>query len=152
MKTVTHPYSAFLRGPGNILPELETADVVLERRDEEDLVLTSQHRAAAREEGLAVTIHLVREVVSSQPELLTSLFSSEFPWLKWLPADDRSTASEELLAELEACASTGILDPFVRTMREWRETAMIWSDPELVRRLQGSFTSDGTEIARPIPS
>ena len=39
--TVQHfAYSAFLRGPSQVLPSPADADVILERRDEENLVLT----------------------------------------------------------------------------------------------------------------
>ena len=39
MATRTYPYSAFLRGPSEVLGALEHAAVVLERRDAENLVL-----------------------------------------------------------------------------------------------------------------
>ena len=43
----TFPYSAFLRGPTRVLPSLIDADVVLERRDEENLVLMRAERFEA---------------------------------------------------------------------------------------------------------
>jgi hypothetical protein len=45
------PYSDFLRGPNKVLPRLDEGDVLLERRDEENLVLTSFRRFASRQRG-----------------------------------------------------------------------------------------------------
>jgi hypothetical protein len=69
--------------------------------------------------------------------------------LRWLPDDDRAQAIDELIGELIAGASTGLLDPFGCAPREWRETAQIWSDPELARRLLGPFPGDGPELWPP---
>lgn len=150
MKSVTFPYSQFLRGPSEVLPELETADVVLERRGGEvNLLLTSVSRAEARAAGMALSARLMADFASEHPGSMVDYFVRELPWMSWLPEDDRELATRELLAELMAGASTGLLDSFARAVKEWRETAEIWSDPELARRLRGPFPGDGPEVSRP---
>lgn len=147
--TTPFPYSTFLRGPSKVLPRLEEGDVLLERRDEENLVLTSFGRFSARQEGMSLAVRLLGDVARSQTELMTSLFAAELPWLRWLPEAEQSQCVDELFGELAAGADTGVLEPFARALAAWRSTAEAWSDPELARRLQGPFDGEGEEISRP---
>jgi len=149
VKTTTFPYSAFLRGPSDVLPQLNEGDVLLERRDEENLVLTSFGRFVARQEGMTFAAHLLGDVVRDQADLMAGLLRRELPWLRWLPDDEQQECVNELLGELAAGAETGVLEPFAHALAAWRSTAEVWSDPELARRLQGAFEGDGDEIARP---
>lgn len=88
-KTTRYSYSAFLRSPTSVLPRLETEDVVLERRNETNLVLTIEPRAGARAEGTAVTGRLLADLERERPEVLAELLERELPWLDWLPAEER---------------------------------------------------------------
>lgn len=152
MKTTPFPYSDFLRGPNKVLPRLDEGDVLLERRDEENLVLTSFRRFASRQEGMSIAARLVADVVRNHPELLAPLLTEELPWIRWLPESDRARCAEDLLGELVAGADTGVLEPFARTLAAWRSTAEVWSDPELARRLHGPFAGDGEQLPRPHPA
>ncbi|MHB8379750.1 MAG: hypothetical protein ACYDB2_07515 [Acidimicrobiales bacterium] len=149
MKTTQAPYSSFLRGPSRVLPSLEDADVVLERRDEDNLVLTTFRRFAAREEGAALAGRLIADVIEVNPSMMDDLLVGEFPWLRWLPDVEQVKALKDIIGELLAGATAGSLEPFVRAIDEWRDTAVIWSDPSLAERLQGSFAGSGDAIERP---
>jgi hypothetical protein len=70
------------------------------------------------------------------------------PWLHWLPDDERWSCINELVLELDAGAATGNLEPFARSLRAWRSTAEVWSDPELARRLSLGFGGDGPVLDR----
>jgi hypothetical protein len=149
MKTTHAPYSSFLRGPASVLPRLDDADVVLERRDEENLVLTTLRRFAAREEGAALAGRLIAKIVEKDPSMIDELLSSEFPWMRWLPDAEKALALADITGELVAGAETGSLEPFDRAVNEWRDTAVIWSDPRLAERLGHSFAGDGEVLLRP---
>lgn len=149
MTTKAFAYSTFLRGPTEVLPQLEECDVLLERRDEENLVLTSLGRFAARQEGMTLAARLLGGVVRDQADMIARLFDVELPWLRWLPEADRKACIDELLGELVAGADTGVLEPFARALAAWRSTAEVWSDPDMARRLRGPFTGDGKAIPRP---
>jgi len=69
----------------------------------------------------------------------------------WLPATERLTCVQELLADLVAGADTGLFIPFARNLASWRSTAEVWSDPRLARELQGPFDGDGPILDRPLP-
>ncbi len=145
----TFPYSAFLRGPSRILPSLADADVILERRDEENLVLMRAERFEAAAMGLRIAARSLAVLARRQRDLAEELLAEELPWLTWLPATERVACVRELLADLVAGADTGLLTPFARNLASWRSTAEAWSDPTLARQLQGPFDGDGPVIDRP---
>jgi PHD/YefM family antitoxin component YafN of YafNO toxin-antitoxin module len=149
MSVRTFSYSAFLRGPSQVLPSLDDADVILERRDEENLVLMREERFEATIAGLRIAARSLAILARRQVELAEELLADEFPWLHWLPEAERVKCVQELLADLVAGADTGLLLPFSRNLASWRSTAEIWSDPELAERLQGPFPGDGPELNRP---
>lgn len=144
------PYSSFLRGPAQVLRALEDADVVLERRDAESLVLTLVHRFEARNEGMAVAARAMHELFLSDPARADVTMMAAVPWLHWLPDGERRICIEQLIAGLDAGAATGNLEPFARALLAWKSTAEVWSDPELARRLTTALPGDGHEIERPI--
>jgi hypothetical protein len=149
MKTTRAPYSSFLRGPASVLPRLDDADVVLERRDEENLVLTTLRRFAAREEGAALAGRLIAKMIEKDRSMIDELLGSEFPWMRWLPDEEKDLALADIIGELVAGAESGSLEPFDRAVNEWRDTAVIWSDPSLAERLRHPFVGDGEVLVRP---
>jgi hypothetical protein len=149
MAVQTFSYSSFLRGPSQVLPSLADADVILERRDEENLVLTRAERFDAVATGLRIAARSLAILARRHRDLAEEALAEELPWLTWLPADERLTCVRELLADLVAGADTGLLVPFARNLASWRSTAEVWSDPRLVRELQGPFDGDGPVLERP---
>ena len=149
MAVQTFPYSSFLRGPSQVLPSLADADVILERRDEENLVLTRVERFDAVATGLRIAARSLAILARRHRDLAEEALAEELPWLTWLPDEERPTCVRELLADLVAGAETGLLVPFARNLASWRSTAEAWSDPRLARDLQGPFDGDGPVINRP---
>jgi PHD/YefM family antitoxin component YafN of YafNO toxin-antitoxin module len=149
MAVQTFSYSAFLRGPTQVLPSLDDADVILERRDEENLVLMRAERFEATAAGLGIAARSLSVLARRHRDLAEELLAEELPWLHWLPETERTQCVRELLADLVAGADTGLLLPFARNLASWRATAEVWSDPELARDLQGPFPGDGPDLARP---
>lgn len=131
------------------MPYLEDGDVQLERRDDENLVLTRYGRFAAREQGMSLAARLLGDVVHDRADLISSLLRKELPWIRWLPDSEQTECIEELMAELVASADTGIFEPFARAVRGWKSTAEVWSDRELADRLKGSFAGEGAGISKP---
>lgn len=48
-----------------------------------------------------------------------------FPWMRWLPEDERALCVAEMLADLSSATDTGTLLPFARTVAAWRSTAEV---------------------------
>lgn len=129
-------YSAFLRGTSQVLPSLADADVILERRGEENLVLSRVERFDAVATGLRFAARSLAILARRHRDLAEEALAEELPWLTWLPAEERPACVRELLGDLLAGAETGLLVPFARNLASWRSTAEAWADPQLARDLQ----------------
>ncbi|MEU6721527.1 hypothetical protein ABZ897_59655 [Nonomuraea sp. NPDC046802] len=142
-------YSTFLRGPSEVLPTLDNADVILERRDDENIILMRAERFEAGAAGLRIAARALATVARRDNALAEEVLAEELPWLTWLPDAERRECVRELLSQLLAGADTGELLPFARSLTSWRSTAVIWSDLQLARDLRGPFSGDGPEVSRP---
>lgn len=150
MATKTFPFSTLINKQTSVFPALDDADVVLERRDAENLVLMRSERFQAMADGLTLAAKSLAVIARTNRSLAEDVFAEELPWLKWLPPEARSECVAELLDHLLAGADTGLLLPFARALREWKSTAEIYSDPELAERLRGPFATETAEdLARP---
>jgi PHD/YefM family antitoxin component YafN of YafNO toxin-antitoxin module len=150
MSMRTFPFSTLINKQTSIFPALDDADVILERRDAENLVLMRSERFKAMTEGLRLAARSLSIIAKENKALAEEVFGEELPWLTWLPPEARVECVTELLSHLLAGADTGLFLPFARALREWKSTAEIYSDPELARRLRGPFdTSAAADLPRP---
>jgi hypothetical protein len=149
MQPKRFPYSGFLRGPGAVLPAVEVADVVLERRDGDNLVLSTVSRVAAMREGFDIGAGTLRSMARRHVELLAEALRDEQPWISWLPEDDQVACVRELTDGLAASLDSGSFVRFHNDLVAWRDTAEAWADPDLAVRLGGSFAGDAGEVRRP---
>ncbi|MEV4351388.1 hypothetical protein AB0J83_43585 [Actinoplanes sp. NPDC049596] len=115
--------------------------------DSDSLTRAGRFDAAATE--LRFAARSLAILARRHRELAEEALAEELPWLTWLPAEERLTCVQELLADLMAGADTGLLIPFARNLASWRSAAEAWSDPQLARELQGPFEGDGPAIERP---
>ncbi|MEV6983084.1 hypothetical protein AB0M95_17730 [Sphaerisporangium sp. NPDC051017] len=129
---------------------MDDADVVLERRDDENLILMRAERFEANVASLRLAARALAILARRNSVLAEEVLGEELPWTVWLPESERHVCVRELLAHLVAGADTGELLPFSRALTAWRSTAVVWSDPGLARRLQGPFPGDGPEVERPL--
>lgn len=72
-----------------------------------------------------------------------------FAWAQFLPSDARDLFAEELTATLLAAATVGVYAPVAQLVREWKATAEIHADPELLRWLTGAVQAAGDAVPRP---
>lgn len=150
--TVERDFSDFLRKSGDVLRDVEDHDVLLRRRDGADLMLVR----ADREEVVRDTVGLssgfmswfarahARELVVGLPEVL--------PWLRFLPEGDRETFSREFVRTLEACISLHSYDQLGLLLHQWRDTAYVWSRPELLQALRTDHADEAYDEPVPAPA
>lgn len=87
-------------------------------------------------ENAMATVRLLRTLVSLLPsDVAADALTEEFPWAAVLPEGDRAQLIEDLLHSFLASAESSRPSPLVQTLREWRNTANIHTDPALVRQL-----------------
>lgn len=149
MRTI--PFSTFQRQQTTVFSELDDADVILERRGAENLVLMRSVRFQAMSDGLRLLARSMALVARTNRDMAEEVFAEELPWVTWLPAHERDECVRELLDDLIAGADTGLFLPFARNLAAWKSTAEAWSDPALARRLQGPFDdpSESEELLPP---
>jgi hypothetical protein len=140
----------FLRDPKAVVDRLEHVDVVLHRRNAEDLRLslasrseavTASVRFLARLLGAALADTAVRERLQASAEAI--------PWLSFLPAQQRQEFMVEFFRTAEAAAELGVMAPLAQLLREWQATAAIYADPELAAELRRPLAGDGERVPAP---
>jgi hypothetical protein len=108
--------------------------LVLHRRDDEDLVLTTAERAAQDSAALSTTSRLFTEMMRRDPAVLTlavEALPAVFPWVRHLPEDARREFAAEWLDTLSAAAAMDNNAALETVIAAWRSTAEICADPEL---------------------
>lgn len=143
-------FSALLHEPANILANVEQGDVVLERHDGSNLMLTTEQRAQAAGQATRISVAVLGRLAAGHPDIAGACLEETMAWMAWLPADERAVCTAELIADLSAgAAAGGDFTGFQQNLMAWHNTARIWSDPELAERLQTGFDGDGTPVTRP---
>ena len=75
----------------------------------------------------------------------------ELPWVAVLPEDDRRMFAEDMSRLFAEAAETFDLAKVQQTLREWRVTSEVYSDPELARRLSGPLVvTHGGRVPKPV--
>ncbi|WP_242891841.1 hypothetical protein [Actinomadura litoris] len=140
------PWSTLARDAGSVFPALDDSDVVLERRDGENLVLMRAERFEAARQALVIAARSLSILARRHRALAEEALAEELPWLVWLPVEERPQAVGELLDNLIAGVDTREFGPFLRALGAWRSTAIAWSDPNTARRLADPFDETGGEV------
>jgi hypothetical protein len=91
------------------------------------LVITRHDRCEVRRFGMGVATRVLAHLVKEDPGRAARLTADEVPWLTCLPESERDTCVQDLVANLGAGADTGTLEPFSRAVKEWQDTAEVWS-------------------------
>lgn len=142
-------FTEFLRDPKRVTRRLDAGDVILHRRDEEDLRLSIASRSAAEGRVLGLLSGLVAAALRDPGIRSHAMASASLPWTQFLPEDERVRFFGELFACIEGAAQVGTLAPVERLMDEWRATAAIHADPDLARQLGTPMAGDGSRIPHP---
>jgi hypothetical protein len=146
--------SDLLNKPKATLARLETSPrLLLRRRDDEDLVLTTAERAAADTAVVRDTTRLFREMMRADPMVMTlaiQVLPAVFPWVRHLPDDAKKEFAAEWLDTLSAAADLENNAAVEVVVAEWRSTAEIYADPELYAILtRETDVDDGGPVPPP---
>ncbi|WP_207310578.1 hypothetical protein [Lentzea alba] len=138
-------FSELSNKPADSVRKLQAAPnqtlLVHRRGDEEDLVLTTARRAEEVREVVSFTTSLFVALMQHSEqarETIAELTPTVFPWVRFLPPEDRAHFVVELVEILEASNSLGTPAPVIQLITEWKHTAEVWADPHLVEM----FTRD----------
>ncbi|WP_406861401.1 hypothetical protein ABZO31_13440 [Streptomyces sp. HUAS MG47] len=124
--------------------------LLLHRRDGEDLVLTTAARAAQDRTVVSAATRMLAAMARREPgsmELLLDVLPDAFPWVRFLPEHDTHTFALELVETMRAADSVGNTASVAQMLVAWQHTAEVHSDPELLAAL----TRDRGEDYGPVP-
>jgi hypothetical protein len=130
---------------------VEHRDVVIQRRDGEDLHLALRSRERGIRESLGVLARIVRAALHdvANREAVAKWLAEELPWTSFLPDSDR----EQFLAEFAKAAvgsvEAEVYEPLIRTLEAWKATAEVHANPALLKVLSQAHTGPAVPISRP---
>jgi hypothetical protein len=133
----TFTFSTLLRAPRVVLPALDKGDVLLRRRGDSDLMLSTRARADGQHEALVLMSRMLMRLLAQDGRMAVRVLAQELPWLHWLPEPSRLLCVQEILRDLAAGAECDLPMRFLDSIEAWRTTAEAWSDPEFAREVQG---------------
>ena len=133
MSTRSHTLSFVVKHTGKVLDEVQHSDVLVTRRDGEDMMLSTARRDSAVRGGLDLSVRLLAQIMTDAELSAALLRSTEaaLPWLEWLTPQDRAEFLPEFVRTAKACGDTKYYAPLARLLDEWEASAQIAHDPEL---------------------
>jgi hypothetical protein len=146
-----HTLSYLLRNSGAVLEEAQYQDVVLTRRDGEDLFLTPLARHRGVQESLGILARLVRAALQ-HPETRVAFgrwLFDELPWTTFLPEDEREQFLDAFVRTAAACVQTEDYEPLRRILGDWKGTAEIYANPAVKEILDKPHREPGVPLHRP---
>lgn len=135
------PFSELINKPKDTVAKLASTPkqkLRLKRRDDEDLLLTTVERAEQDGEVLSATTRVFAALIAKDAAartLLTEVIPVAFPWVRFLPKPDVQQFVIELVEVLRAAEDLDNLSPVAQLLTEWKHTAEIHADPELLSAL-----------------
>jgi hypothetical protein len=149
MTTADATFTDFLRNPREVTERLREGDVILHRRDGDDLRLSVESRAAATIESLQVVGRVLTDILADAAVRDRISDRAALPWVRFLPRQERTRFYTELFECVEGAAQLGTLAPVSRLLDEWQATAAVHADPVLAGRLRRPVTEDRGAVPRP---
>jgi hypothetical protein len=149
-------FSDLLQRPNETVEKLKSsrrrALRVHRRGSEDDLVLTTVDRVTEEAELSEVTVRVLRAVMSNpvlRSQYLLDIRPQVFPWVMFLPPEDRIGFAQELIDVMDASARLAVPAPVLTLIAQWRNTAEVWADPELLAILRSPREGDLGPVPKP---
>lgn len=149
MTVIERSFSDLLRNPKEVTADVDTADVLLRRRDEPDLRLSRADREADRNAAFTSLTRALRDLATHRPDVLAEALHDAFPWLELLPAEERTRFVGEFWSMAAAAGSVESFAPLAQLLTEWRSTAEIYAQPALFEALITPIDGEGDRVPRP---
>ncbi len=83
------------------------------------------------------------------PQIAAAALADEFSWADVLPQRDRAQFVTDFVRAFQASAEMGQWTLLAQTVREWKATAAVHADPELVEHLSNPLNDDFGAVPDP---
>lgn len=140
-------WSELQRDPKSVAALADRGDVRVRRRDGAALLLTREDRAGSTAEGAVTAARALLGHMA--PVAAATALLEEFSWADVLPEQDRTQFVTDFVRAFQASADMGQWAPLAQTVREWKTTAAIHADPELVKQLSCPLNDDFDPVPDP---
>jgi hypothetical protein len=142
-------FSDLLQRPKDTLANLRSGSrrIRLRRRDDEDLMLTTASRDAQEREVVRAATRVFQYLCTTDLDAAADLIVHVFPWLRFLPGPAIDDFLHQFLEVLESTADLDTFAPVWQLIMEWKHTAEVHADPDLLTRLR----QDGADHG-PVPA
>lgn len=147
-------FSDFLRRPKEVVKKVDKEDVLLVRTGgKPSLRLSLETRASAESSIHELGMKLAADAVASVPpgQSRHELMVRHFPWVRFLPEDDRAAFERSFVETLLACVSLGNFAKLEELLGDWKATALVHADPALAAELKRPIPASNPEIPVPRP-
>jgi hypothetical protein len=141
---VRETLSEFVQRPTQVIARLDEGDVLLTRREEEDLVLRRAADARLDYEIVSGALGMMSSVLREHLVPSTSLkyVVSAFPWLGLLPDAAVEQFSENFIRLALAGASIANFNSLRSMLSSWEDTAEIYSNPVRLAEARRNSTDE----------
>ena len=148
--TVEVQWSELQRDPKGVAALADRGDVRVRRRDGAALLLTREDRANTTAEGAVAAARALRNLLAHlDPQIAAAALVDEFAWADFLPQRDRAQFVMDFVRAFQASAEVGQWTPLAQTVREWKATATVHADPQLVEQLSSPLNDDFGPVPDP---
>ena len=124
----TATFSDLLRSPNDVVAATANGDVLLTRRDGDDLVLSSAEAERRNRGGLEFAASVVSAAVADWPGSFAHRLHQPFPWMTFLSEREQEEFAAELVDVARACASVGRFEQLALNIYQWKSTASAYAD------------------------
>ncbi|MFB7877382.1 hypothetical protein ACFC06_19205 [Nocardia sp. NPDC056064] len=143
-------WSELQRDPKLIAQLADQGDVRVRRRDGAALLLMREDRVQGQSDGAIAAARALRNVLAHLPaDIAAAALIDEFPWIDLLPKTEQVLFVKEFARAFQASAELGEWSLLHRTVRDWRTTAQIYTDPRLVEQLSEPIDTDFGRVPEP---
>jgi hypothetical protein len=140
----------FLQHSGRVLSDVERGEIILRRRDGDDLVLlTRRHWEALSESFLALAEAYRLAQVGAEPGRDRAPTWFALPWMSLLTPEDQRACIEEVSKATIAALHSGNLSDLADLLAQWRATALATWDDENKRDRPEYRLDDPKPLRRP---
>lgn len=135
--------SEFLQHSGRVLSELAEGEIILHRRDGEDLVLMTRRQS----EAVDTVLRAYFALSSGDGEAVRVVL----PWLAFLSAEDRAACLRELRDVGAAAVHSGRLGRLVDVLYAWEATGLAAWDVQRLHEREWHALEEPVDVQRPSP-
>jgi len=116
-------FSELSRNSKAVAQAAERGPVTITRRDGNDLVLMPKALVESENSGLEAVASVLEVLAGDDGTPPTIRMVRTFPWVQFLPDEDKQEFVDDMVKTARACASVAKFEPLDIAIRAWKSTA-----------------------------